>query len=44
MMNKNAQIFRWVVRNDKVIIVLLLPVVVDIDKMLKCILANHSLW
>ena len=43
MININAQIMRWVLRNDIVIIVILFPVVSDRDKMLKYFLAYHSL-
>ena len=42
-MNINAQIMRWVLRNDIVIIVILLPVVSYRDTMLKYILAYHTL-
>ena len=43
MLNNNAQIMRWVLHNDKVMIVILLPVVSDRDKILKFIIAYHSL-
>ena len=41
-MNINAQIMRWVLCNDIVIIVILLPVVSYRDKMLKYILAYYT--
>ena len=44
MMNIKAQIMRWVLRNDIIIIVILLPVAFDSDKMLNYILAYHIIW
>ena len=38
----NVFIIRWVLRNDKVVIAILLPVVNDKFKMLKYILAYNS--
>ena len=42
MIHNNAKIMRWVLRNDKVIIAVLLPVVSDRDKMHKYILAHYN--
>ena len=43
MINKNAHefIIRWELRNDKVIIAILLPVVMDSDKMLNLAIVVH---